>query len=579
MILNMNWKNFRSIHGEEGSRSKFENLMYDLLCREYPSEKVHKTDSSRGGDGGIDIFVEKDGGIDIYQCKFFLDTMERTQWKQVVASFESSMKSAEKDSVKVLKWFLCTPFVSNRDPVGPWKRWNKFVDENVRAIEDSMEWLDGARIIQKLEQPALGDIRVKYFTSNESVFRKEGANKADSYRREGDKLKDIRVTGSVYPKVFISYSWTSEEYKRRVLDLAIRLRNDGVDVILDQWELRPGHNIYAFMEQSLKDSDKVLILCDKEYASKADNRSRGVGAETQIITPDVYGKYRQEKFIPVIVEKSAVVPSYLRSVDAVYYTKDEEYKDLFLAILGKPREEKRPLPEATFEWLIDKSITSQGFPCDEIANANFFSSKPDVLHKGDKYKFGHYPKEQEGKDEPLIWRVLDVDTEKGLALLITENLIDCCKYHGKVVDIVWEDCDLHKWLNGYFIDNAFSKEEQKKIAERLIQNLDNTRYGTKGGREFKGRIFALSIEEAEKYFKDDMDRRAAVTPYAKKHGGYSDKEYTTSDGCPAGWWWLRSPGDSSNTASIVFAGGGIRVAGVSVIHILVSVRPALWINL
>ena len=136
MSLNMSWKNFRSIHGEEGSRSKFENLMYDLLCREYPSDKVHKTDSSRGGDGGVDIFVERDGGIDIYQCKFFPDKMENTQWKQIQTSFENSMKTAEKEGVKVLKWCLCTPFISNREPVEPWKRWNTFVDANNGRIEE-----------------------------------------------------------------------------------------------------------------------------------------------------------------------------------------------------------------------------------------------------------------------------------------------------------------------------------------------------------------------------------------------------------------------------------------------------------
>ena len=167
MSLNMSWKNFRSIHGEEGSRSKFENLMYDLLCREYPSDKVHKTDSSRGGDGGVDIFVERDGGIDIYQCKFFPDKIENTQWKQIQTSFENSMKTAEKEGVKVLKWCLCTPFISNREPVEPWKRWNTFVDANNGRIEDSMVWIDGASIIQKLENSALEDLQFKYFMSGE----------------------------------------------------------------------------------------------------------------------------------------------------------------------------------------------------------------------------------------------------------------------------------------------------------------------------------------------------------------------------------------------------------------------------
>lgn len=356
MLLNMDWKNFRSIHGEEGSRSKFEDLMYDLLCLEYSPEKVHKTDSSRGGDGGIDIFVERDGGIDIYQCKFFPDKMDNAQWQQIAASFESSMRTADKVGVKLLKWYLCTPFVSNREPVGPWKRWNQFVEKNAGRIDDAMEWLDGARIIQKLEQPDSVDLQIKYFTTGEPALRKEGAAKEDNRREDRGKFTSIHVAANVHPKVFISYSWTSEEYKNRVLNLAVRLRQNGVDVILDQWDLRPGHDMYAFMEQSIHDADKVLILCDKGYTEMADNRSGRVGAETQIITPEVYGKHNQETFIPVIMETPEAVPAYLKSRYAVFYTKDEkeEFLALCQAIFGVFGVKKPSVGEIPIEWLQDE---------------------------------------------------------------------------------------------------------------------------------------------------------------------------------------------------------------------------------
>ena len=112
-----------------------------------------------------------------------------------------------------------------------------------------------------------------------------------------------------------------------------------------------------------------------------------------------------------------------------------------------------------------------------------------------------------------------------------------------------------------------------------IQNPDNIIYGTKGGRETRDRIFALSIDEAEKYFRDDMDRRAAVTPYAKRQGGFVSSSNTTLDGQPAGWWWLRSPGLGGSNASIVNTGGGVNSLGINVGGFNVSVRPALWLNL
>ena len=91
------------------------------------------------------------------------------------------------------------------------------------------------------------------------------------------------------PKVFISYSWSSEA---QVLSLAQRLVAHGVDVVLDKWDLKEGQDKYVFMEQCVNNSDitKVLIFCDKTYTEKANNRTGGVGDETVIISSEVYGK-------------------------------------------------------------------------------------------------------------------------------------------------------------------------------------------------------------------------------------------------------------------------------------------------
>lgn len=79
------------------------------------------------------------------------------------------------------------------------------------------------------------------------------------------------------PKVFISYSWHPEENKIRVEQLARRLMSDGVDVTLDVWSLKDGQDKYVFMEKMVTDPDidKVLIICNKDYAEKADSRKGG----------------------------------------------------------------------------------------------------------------------------------------------------------------------------------------------------------------------------------------------------------------------------------------------------------------
>ena len=99
------------------------------------------------------------------------------------------------------------------------------------------------------------------------------------------------------PKAFISYSWSSPDHQQWVLDLATQLRESGVDVIFDKWDLKEGDDAIAFMERIVTDKSikKVIVVSDKKYAEKADGRQGGVGTETQIITPHIYKKVLDQK--------------------------------------------------------------------------------------------------------------------------------------------------------------------------------------------------------------------------------------------------------------------------------------------
>jgi hypothetical protein len=102
------------------------------------------------------------------------------------------------------------------------------------------------------------------------------------------------------PKVFISYSWDSENHKKWVRDFAARLRGHGIDVILDQWEVVPGDQLPSFMEQSVMKSDFVLCICTPRYQEKTNNRTGGVVYEEDIITGELYRSQDQRKFIPIL---------------------------------------------------------------------------------------------------------------------------------------------------------------------------------------------------------------------------------------------------------------------------------------
>lgn len=162
------------------------------------------------------------------------------------------------------------------------------------------------------------------------------------------------------PKIFISYAWGNKEVKDRVKELVERLRHDGVDVVLDIWDLKEGQDKYAFMEQSVNDEtiDRVLIICDKVYKNKADNREGGVGDETVIISPEVYKHNQQSKYIPVIFERDengeTYIPTYISSRMYIEFSlgNEDDYEQLLRMLYEKPLNKKPPLGEMP-SWLLE----------------------------------------------------------------------------------------------------------------------------------------------------------------------------------------------------------------------------------
>lgn len=119
------------------------------------------------------------------------------------------------------------------------------------------------------------------------------------------------------PKLFISYSWSSPDHEAWVVTFAEELVSQGIDVILDKWDLQPGHDAHAFMESMVADPtvNKVILICDEKYAKKSNDRSGGAGTEAQIITPEIYAKKAQDKFAAVVRERSGDGKPYL----PIYY--------------------------------------------------------------------------------------------------------------------------------------------------------------------------------------------------------------------------------------------------------------------
>lgn len=153
------------------------------------------------------------------------------------------------------------------------------------------------------------------------------------------------------PKVFISYSWSNQEHEQWVIDFATELRKNGVDIILDKWELKEGNDVITFMETMVKDCEKVIIVCDRIYAEKANDRKGGVGTETQIISKEIYDKTDQNKFVVVVTEKDEngepFLPIYYKSRKYIDLSDPDSYIENFEILLrwiyDEPLYKKPPL--------------------------------------------------------------------------------------------------------------------------------------------------------------------------------------------------------------------------------------------
>lgn len=157
------------------------------------------------------------------------------------------------------------------------------------------------------------------------------------------------------PKLFISYSHDDEAHKNWVLKLATDLRQHmGVDVILDQWDLRAGGDLGLFMEQGLSNAALVLCVCSEQYVKKADAGVRGAGYEKMIMVQPMLQNTNVDHIIPIVRNNSAEnkMPRFLGTKLYVDFSDDKQYlsklSELVSRIYNEDISKKPPLGVSPF---------------------------------------------------------------------------------------------------------------------------------------------------------------------------------------------------------------------------------------
>lgn len=137
------------------------------------------------------------------------------------------------------------------------------------------------------------------------------------------------------PKVFISYSYDNDEHKSWVYDFAYKLRDNGVDVIFDQFETRLGSDLPLFMEQGLSKSNRVICICSDLYNQKANSGKLGVGYEKRIICQEILKDSSTAWVIPLIRNNNSKdkLPIFLSSLRYISFEDSDRYNEKFYDLL------------------------------------------------------------------------------------------------------------------------------------------------------------------------------------------------------------------------------------------------------
>ncbi|WP_241364470.1 TIR domain-containing protein, partial [Klebsiella pneumoniae] len=164
-------------------------------------------------------------------------------------------------------------------------------------------------------------------------------------------------------KVFISYSWDSEEHRLWVKKLADELESENLfHVVWDGYDLDSLIDKNLYMEKAVVESNYIINVCTLKYKDKANDRLGGVGIETYLGVAEHWDnlqKNKKTKSLVVLKEKEAT-PTYLKGHFHIDFTDDNKFKTSVLTLKKQLTGEslfKRPEKKKRNEQLIELTKT------------------------------------------------------------------------------------------------------------------------------------------------------------------------------------------------------------------------------
>jgi hypothetical protein len=335
----------------------------------------------------------------------------------------------------------------------------------------------------------------------------------------GNQTRPSRIVSDPVT-VFISYTHESNEHADRVLQLANRLRADGIDADVDQYYHSPPEGWPRWMEAKIRSSDFVCVVASSTYLARVEGRETpgtglGVRWEGNLIYQHLYNAgAKNEKFIPVIFSASDIqhIPGPLQG--ATHYRLEEngvnDYELLVNRCRGLPRNAKPALGKG-------KPLEAKERNTDVGAFLTTFVD-PTLWDKAvwAGCVYGHDPELREPPTFGLFFR--DADATEQIFIELRKRLGRFDKYNELRISIIEGDA-AGKPPGGYTVhigsnvENIYRRADAEgiDIPKPYVMILSRTHYMTPARGSTNLAVFRRRFEEFGSFL---------LAPVIQREGGF-----------------------------------------------------------
>jgi len=342
MMRSINFGIYPKLNPKE--QELFFTVMNGLIFTGYYTYEKENLECIRLTEKGYD-YIYDDEKVELMQSKpWIIPSTENTDWDKayyklwkIIGPQESAIHYIGGSKFYKLIMDLCDDIPPSYSQYIEQRRSNELSTSRVDYYKDLIDHLDEENRMQFYINAQLliedEDNSEEDTSTNDFSFVSSFNSTNNITETVEPKIADMPENSQEAPKVFISYSWDNEEHEKWILELATKLRENGVDAILDKWDLGPlGKPLPNFMETSISKSQRVICVMTPNYKKKTDNLAGGVGYEYSIISGEIFtDDINTSKFIPLFRNgtDADAIPTILKGRKYVDMRDDSKFEDKF----------------------------------------------------------------------------------------------------------------------------------------------------------------------------------------------------------------------------------------------------------